>query len=171
MGAGIRLRKTVRSAAIKRTGTSSIVGKVKRIKKKNFEDPRHCAEPKFVAMFDKEKSWLDNLKTCNLGEIYADRVPDAIPEKAAWTISKLSEEDLDALKKLTAVHGGNITRMRFDRKLNKYQWTENQIERKLALLAEGRIHVCELGKCLCGETANSSNVQRKNRYKGANIYK
>ena len=158
-----RFRKTVAKAMIKKKGTTAIAKQVH--KKKLFKNPSLIKDPKFRAVFDKEKSWLENMNSVDLKTMYSDSLPEIIPAKAAWTLPKLNEDELTVVKKLIEKHGETgFRKMSFDAKLNKYQWTEEQCEKKTnLLLKDNRVHVCEEGRCLCGNTPNSSYVPRKDR--------
>ncbi|TEB18091.1 hypothetical protein C9890_0485 [Perkinsus sp. BL_2016] len=158
-----RFRKTVSRAMIRKKGTTAIARLAQ--KKKHFHNPSTIRDQKFREVFDKEKSWLDNMNSVDLKEMYGDCLPEVIPDKACWTLPKLNEDELNVVRKLIATHGeSGFKRMAFDRKLNRYQWTEDQCEKKVKLLlVDNRIHVCEHGKCLCGDTANSSYVSKKGR--------
>ena len=158
-----RFRKTVAKAMIRKRGTTAIAKKAQ--KKKNFQNPSLIRDDKFRAVFDKEKSWMENMKSVDLKELYGHELPESIPAKAAWTLPKLNENELQIVNKLIAAHGETgFKKMAFDRKLNIMQWTEEQCERKVNLLVrDNRVHICGIGKCLCGETANSSYVAKKDR--------
>lgn len=150
-------------AMVKKRGTTAIAKRDQ--KKKLFHNPDTISDPKFRAVFDKEKSWIGNMNSVNMRELYNDSLPESIPNKASWTLPKLSEEELIAVKKLIASHGETgFRKMTFDRKLNVYQWTEEQCEAKVnLLLRDNRVHICEDGKCLCGVTPTSSYVAKKDR--------
>ncbi len=158
-----RLRKTVAKAMVQKRGTTAIAQL--RVKKRRFTNPSTIQDPHLRERFDKEKSWLANLASTDLKEMYEQSLPETIASKAAWTLSKLSEDEVVVVRKLIGAHGETSYRkMAFDRKLNKLQWTEEQCEKKVKLLVEeNRVHVCEDGKCLCGYTPNSSYVARKDR--------
>jgi hypothetical protein len=147
---------------VKKRGTTAIA--VKKQKKKLFTNPKKIVDEELKARFDMNKSWMTNLADTNLKEMYSDKLPESIPDKAAWTIKKLSENHVAVLRKLIAAHGDtNFKKMAFDRKLNKYQWTEDQCEKKVRmLLVDNLVHVCEYGKCPCGVSSNSSHVKKKN---------
>ncbi len=157
----IRLRKTVAKAMVKKRGTTAIA--VKKQKKKLFTNPDKIADEALKARFDKTKSWMTNLAETDLKEMYADKLPESIPDKAAWTISKLSENEVSVVRKLIAVHGeSNFKKMAFDRKLNKFQWTEDQCGKKVKMLTVSNlIHTSEDGKCLCGYVPTSSYAKKK----------
>ena len=158
-----RFRKTVTKAMVKKRGSTAIAKKAQ--KKRNFENPTAIRDEKFKAVFDKEKSWLENMKSVDLMELYGNDLPEQIPAKAAWTLPKLSEDEASVVRKMIEAHGeASFRKMAFDRKLNVFQWTEEQCEKKVMLLTrDNRVHVCEDGKCLCGYTANSSYVAKKDR--------
>lgn len=158
-----KFRKTVSKAMVKKRGTTAIAKLAQ--KKKLFANPNKIKDEKLRERFDKDKSWIENLKATDLKEMYSEVLPDVIAEKAVWTLPKLSEDELAVVKKLIATHGeSNFRKMSFDRKLNVYQWTEAQCEKKVSLLVkEKRVHICEDGKCLCGNTSNSSYVAKKDR--------
>lgn len=157
-----RLRKTVVKAMVKKRGSTAIAKKPQ--KKKNFLNPSAIQDDKFRAVFDKEKSWIENMRTVDLMELYGKDLPEEIPAKAAWTLPKLSEDEAAVVRKLIKTHGETKYRkMAFDRKLNIFQWTEEQCEKKVNLLANNRVHTCEEGKCPCGTTPNSSYVAKKDR--------
>lgn len=156
------MRKTVAKAMVRKKGTSAIVKQTH--KKKLFANPSAIRDQKFKERFDKDKSWIENMNAVDLKEMYSASLPESIAAKAKWTLSKLSEDELVVVQKLLAAHGPtNFRKMFLDRKLNKFQWTEHQCEKKVNLLIENRIHVCQDGKCLCGDTPNSSYVARKDR--------
>lgn len=157
----IRYRKSVKRALIKKQGR---VGNLQaRVQKNDFYNPRRIRDEEFKAVFDKEKTWIENSNSVDLKKMYYDRLPVVIPDKAEWTLEKLSEDHRGVLVKLLAKHGeSNLAVMARDMKLNTYQWTADQISRKLALLNQNRVHVCS-EKCLCGTTPNSSQVARKLR--------
>jgi hypothetical protein len=158
-----KFRKTVAKAMIKKRGSTAIAKLPQ--KKKLFTNPNRIQDAKLKERFDKEKSWIQNLKTTNLKEMYSEQLPETIPDKAAWTVPKLSEDEATTVRRLVQVHGEiNFRKMAFDRKLNIYQWTEDQCQNKVKmLLVDKRFHVCEDGKCLCGCTPNSSYVAKKDR--------
>lgn len=158
-----RIRKTVAKAMVKKRGTTAIA-KVT-VKKQRFTNPSTIRDPQLRERFDKEKSWLTNLESTDMKEMYENSLPVSIPDKAAWTLPKLSEDALAAVRKLIASHGeSNFNKMAYDRKLNIFQWTEAQCEQKVKLLlVDNRIHVCSEGTCLCGYTPNSSYVAKKDR--------
>lgn len=157
----IRYRKSVKRALIKKQGR---VGNLQaRVQKNDFFNPRRIRDEEFKAVFDKEKTWIENGNSVDLKKMYYDRLPEVIPDKAEWTLEKLSEDHRVALEKLVSKHGeSNLASMSRDMKLNTYQWTCDQISRKLALLKQNRVHICS-EKCLCGTTPNSSQVSRKLR--------
>ena len=161
----IRLRKTVKKALIKKKGTTAI--KVEKAKKRCF-DPASIGDQSFKAVYDKDISFVENLKAANLKELFEEKLPESIPRKAAWTMPKLSEEENAIVQRMVSAHGDNFKKMAFNRKLNIYQWTEEQVQRKVDLLNQGRVHVCDDGKCLCGYTPNSSyvphGIARKRRH-------
>lgn len=158
----IRLRKNVAKAMVKRRGSTAIAKKA--VKKRLFTDPSTIVDDELRERFDKKKSWMTNLKETDLKEMYQKSLPVEIADKAAWTISKLSEDETAVVKKLIQQHGPEgYRKMAFDRKLNKFQWTEEQCEKKVKmLLVDNRVHICEEGRCLCGSLPVSSYVQRKN---------
>jgi hypothetical protein len=158
-----RYRKTVAKAMIRKKGTTAIARQQQ--KKKNFQNPSLIRDEKFREVFDKEKSWVENMKSVDLKEMYGECLPESIPDKAAWTIQKLNEDEVDIVRKMVAKHGESAhSKMAFDRKLNIFQWTEEQCEKKVKmLLVDNLVHVCEDGKCLCGYTPNSSYVSKKDR--------
>lgn len=158
-----RYRKTVTKAAVKKRGTTAIAKKAQ--KKKHFQNPTAIQDAKFRAMFDKEKSWNENVRSVDLKDLYENDLPESIPAKASWTLPKLSEDEAAVVRKMVDTHGECFYRkMAYDRKLNIFQWTEEQCEKKVKLLLEdNRVHVCEDGKCLCGYTSNSSYVAKKDR--------
>jgi hypothetical protein len=158
-----RMRKTVAKALIKKKGSTAIAKKV--IKKQRFTNPDQIADPKLRAVFDKTKSWMSNLDSVDLKAMYFDSLPEQIPSKAAWTISKLSEDEVVVVQKFMKSHGdSNFKKMAFDRKLNIYQWTAEQCEKKVGMFVAGdRVHKCEDGRCLCGYTPNSSYIAKEDR--------
>jgi hypothetical protein len=158
----IRLRKNVAKAMVKKRGTTAIAKKT--LKKRLFTNPNVIHDEELKERFDKGKSWMTNLKETDLKEMYQDHVPVEIPEKAAWTIPRLSENEVEVVKKLVSEHGPESYRkMAFDRKLNKFQWTEEQCEKKVKMLIiENKVHICEEGRCLCGSVPVSSYAKRKN---------
>ena len=157
------MRKTVAKAMVRKRGTTAIARQTHA--KKRFANPSSIKDIKFKERFDKEKSWIENMKTVNLGEMYSESLPETIASKAKWTLPKLNDSELAVAQKLVAVHGdSNFRKMFFDRTLNKFQWTEEQCQKKVnLLLQQGRVHICEEGRCLCGNTPNSSYVARKDR--------
>jgi Ribosome biogenesis protein Nop16 len=157
----IRYRKSVKRALIKKQGR---VGNLQaRQPKKDFYNPKRIQDPEFRAVFDKEKTWIENGNSVDLQELYASRLPESIPDKARWTIEKLSEDHQQVITKLIAKHGeANHAAMGRDRKVNLYQWTTEQVSKKIFLLNQNRVHVCS-EKCLCGTAPNSSQVSRKLR--------
>jgi|LauGreDrversion4_2_1035121.scaffolds.fasta_scaffold03292_8 hypothetical protein len=159
----IRLRKNVAKAMVKKRGTTAIAKRA--LKKRLFTDPSAIHDEQLKERFDKSKSWMTNLKETDLKEMYEERLPEIIAEKAAWTIPKLSENEAEVVRKLITAHGADeFHRMAFDRKLNKLQWTEEQCEKKVRMLiVDNRVHTCEEGRCLCGSLRVSSNVTPKNR--------
>ena len=158
-----RFRKTVAQAMVKRKGTTAVAKQTH--KKKLFKNPSLIKDDKFKAVFDKKKTWIENMNSVDLKAMYVDCLPETIAPKAAWTMTKLSEDEVEVVKKLVEKHGeSNFKKMFFDIKLNRYQWTEEQCEKKVnLLLKDNRVHVCEEGKCLCGNTPNSSYVAKKDR--------
>jgi hypothetical protein len=159
----IRLRKNVAKAMVKKRGTTAIAKRT--LKKRLFTDPSAIHDEQLKQRFDKNKSWMTNLKETDLKEMYTECLPESIAEKAAWTIPKLSEAEAEAVRKLMQEHGAeSFRKMAFDRKLNKFQWTEEQCEKKVRmLLVDKRVHTCEEGRCLCGSVPVSSYVARRNR--------
>ena len=159
----IRLRKNVAKAMVKSRGTTAIAKRT--LKKRLFTNPNAIHDECLKERFDKSKSWMTNLAETDLKEMYEGHLPESIPDKAAWTIPKLSEDEATIVRKLLSVHGQeNFKRMAFDRKLNKYQWTEEQCEKKVRmLLVDKRVHTCEQGRCLCGSLPVSSYAQKKSR--------
>jgi len=157
----IRYRKSVKRALIKKQGR---VGNLQaRVQKKDFYNPKRIQDPEFKAVFDKEKTWIENGNCVDLKKMYYNRLPETIPDKAAWTIEKLSEDHQQAITKLIAKHGeANLVPMSRDMKVNIYQWTTEQLTRKIDLLKLNRVHVCS-EKCFCGSAPNSSQVSRKVR--------
>ena len=157
----IRYRKSVKRALIKKQGR---VGNLQsRQPKKDFFNPKRIQDPEFKAVFDKEKTWIENGNSVDLQSMYASRLPESIPDKAEWTLEKLSEDHRQAISKLVAKHGEtNPAKMARDMKVNIYQWTAEQVSRKIQLLNQNRVHVCS-EKCLCGTAPNSSQVSRKLR--------
>jgi len=157
----IRLRKTVAKAMVKKRGSTAIA--VLRQKKKLYTNPELIADPSMRERFDKKKSWMTNLAETDLKEMYGDKLPESIPDKAAWTIAKLNETEVFVVKKLIAAHGEtNFKKMAFDRKRNTLQWTEEQCEKKVNMLTVSNlVHICEDGRCLCGYTPNSSYVKKQ----------
>jgi hypothetical protein len=158
-----RFRKTVSKAMIKKRGTTAIAKKLQ--KKKHSVNPTAIRDDKFRAVYDKEKTMLENMRSVDLKTLYNDSLPVSIPSKAAWTLPKLNEEEVSVVRKLISLHGeGGFKKMACDRKHNKYQWTEEQCQKKVNLLVnENRVHICEDGKCLCAYTQNSSYVPKRDR--------
>jgi hypothetical protein len=158
-----KYRRTVTKAMVRRKGTTAIAKKEQ--KKKHFQNPSAIQDIKFKALFDKKKSWIENMNSVDLKEMYCDSLPETIPDKASWTIPKLNEEEVTCLTKLIGKHGdSSFRKMSFDRKLNVFQWTEEQCAKKVKmLLVDKLVHVCEDGKCLCGYTPNSSYVPKEGR--------
>jgi hypothetical protein len=147
---------------LKKKGTTAISKQIHQ--KKLFTNPSAITDVKFKGLFDREKTWGENMKAVNFKDMYSDSLPEFIPDKASWTLPKLSEDELAVVQKLISAHGETQYRkMFFDRKINIFQWTEEQCERKVNLLKENRVHICNEGKCLCGSTPNSSYVPRKDR--------
>ena len=148
-------------AMVKKRGTTAIAKQA--VKKRLFTNPSTIRDDELKERFDKKKSWMTNLKETDLKEMYQDSLPAEIADKAAWTISKLSENEVAVVKKLVAEHGSDgFKKMAFDRKLNKFQWTEDQCAKKVKmLLVDNRVHTCEEGRCLCGSLPVSSYAKRK----------
>ena len=158
----IRYRKSVKRALIKKQGR---VGNLQaRVPKKDFFNPKRIQDPEFKAVFDKEKTWIENGCSVDLQKMYAHRLPESIPEKAKWTIEKLSEDHQQVITKLIAKHGeANTASMARDMKLNIYQWTPDQVSKKIYMLHENRVHICS-EKCLCGTAPSSSQVPKTLRH-------
>ena len=149
----IRYRKSVRKALVKQSGRVGVYqGKVA---KNDFYNPTRINDPTFKSSFDKNKTWIENAASVDMKAMYEDKLPESIPAKAAWTIPKLNEDELAAIKRLKSKHGEDAHAMAKDRKSNPYQWSAEQCERKMKLMSQARIHVCS-DKCLCGTTKSSS---------------
>jgi hypothetical protein len=52
------------------------------------------------------------------------------------TIKKLKEDEVEILQSLKSKYGKDYSKMKWDIKLNRFQWNKHQIIRKLALLSE-----------------------------------
>jgi hypothetical protein len=149
----IRYRKSTKRALIKKSGR---VGQLQaKQPKKDHYNPDRIADPAFKAVFDPKKTYLENARSVDLKQMYEDRLPEFIPPKAAWTLPKLNEEERPIVEKLVNKHVGDFARMARDMKVNRYQWTASQIEKKVQLLNEAKFHVCS-NKCLCAMASASS---------------
>ncbi len=152
----IRYRKSVKRALIKKSGRIGNL-QAKQPKKDHFNTDR-IADPAFKAVFDPSKTYIQNAQCVDLRAMYADRLPEVIPAKAAWTLPKLNEDERRIVEKLVNKHQNEFSRMARDTKVNVFQWTSSQIEKKVKLLQEGKFHVCN-ENCLCGLPPSSSYVK------------
>ena len=153
----IRYRKSVKRALIKKSGRVGVL-QAKQPKKDHY-NPDRIADPAFRAVFDPSKTYLQNASSVDLKLMYQDRLPEFIPAKAVWTLPKLSEEERPIVEKLVAKHAADFPRMARDAKVNIYQWTASQIEKKVQLLTDNKFHVCS-DKCLCAMASSSSYVKK-----------
>ena len=153
----IRYRKSVKRALIKKTGRVGTL-QAKQPKKDHY-NPDRIADPAFKAVFDPKKTYLENAASVDLRAMYAHQLPDVIPGKAVWTLPKLSEEERPIVETLVAKHGDKYAQMARDTKINRFQWTASQLEKKVKLFQTAKFHVCS-DKCLCAMTPQSSYVKK-----------
>lgn len=149
----IRYRKSTKRALIKKSGRVGVL-QAKQPKKDHY-NPDRIADPAFKAVFDPRKTYLENARSVDLKKMYEDRLPAVIPPKALWTLSKLNEDERPIVEKLVDKYGQDFARMARDMKVNRFQWTASQIEKKVQLLTDAKFHVCS-AKCLCAMAPTSS---------------
>eukprot|EP01057_Protomagalhaensia_wolfi_P000025 Protomagalhaensia_wolfi_Nauph_80__24@NODE_1015_length_1808_cov_117_815715_g768_i0_p2_GENE_NODE_1015_length_1808_cov_117_815715_g768_i0NODE_1015_length_1808_cov_117_815715_g768_i0_p2_ORF_typecomplete_len221_score57_06Nop16/PF09420_10/5_7e11Nop16/PF09420_10/3_4e03_NODE_1015_length_1808_cov_117_815715_g768_i047709 len=91
-------------------------------------------DPKVRQLWDPKKPPSANFESIP-ATVFSDRLPDEHTTKT----SPLGELDAAIVKKLIARFGNNVERMAKDHKINRWQWTEGQLNRKLALYNQGHL--------------------------------
>merc|ERR1711907_336380 len=102
----------------------------------------------FKERYDKSKTMKQNLEATNLKEMFSSRLPAEIPKEAKHQC-KVNEEEVPICKRLTAKHGDNFEAMHWDVKLNIFQWTTKQCEKKVTAWKQGKA-VSPAGEILSG---------------------
>ncbi|EER20502.1 hypothetical protein Pmar_PMAR010248 [Perkinsus marinus ATCC 50983] len=172
-----------RTNRVKRAARAKGRRKGKTPKNLLYQNPKAIKDDTFKEKFDKRRTYLQNMNSFNLKDMYYDKLPEVIPQKAEWTLPKVNEEELNVCKKLAEKYGKEVptaadeeeqeelqneffSRMARD-KLNVYQWTWGQLRKKFNLALEGRVHVCH-ADCQCALAKQSSNVKK---YQGVRIHR
>ncbi|KAF4689106.1 putative potassium transport system protein kup 3 [Perkinsus olseni] len=94
-----------RTNRVKRAARAKGRRKGKTPKNTLYQNPKAIKDDIFREKFDKHKTFLQNMDSCNLKDMYFDKLPEVIPDKAEWTLPKVNEEELSVCKKLADKYG------------------------------------------------------------------
>ncbi|CAK9085070.1 Nucleolar protein 16 [Durusdinium trenchii] len=111
--------------------------KEKKVQKKHF-NVKQIQDPELRKRFDKGKTLKENMEQTNLKEMYKDVLPKKIPKKGAHPV-KVNEEEAPICKELLKKHGDDYEKMHWDIKVNVFQWTARQCEKKVKALKAGKV--------------------------------
>mmetsp|Transcript_45385 Transcript_45385/g.84663 ORF Transcript_45385/g.84663 Transcript_45385/m.84663 type:complete len:161 (+) Transcript_45385:43-525(+) len=129
MGRSLRKRRNAKVNTVK--------PKEKKLQKKHF-NARQIQDPELRKRFDKSKSLKKNLENTDLKEMYKERLPKKIPKKGAHPL-KVNEEEAPICKKLIDKYGEDYQKMHWDVKINIFQWTTKQCEKKVQAYQSGKV--------------------------------
>eukprot|EP01056_Protomagalhaensia_sp_Gyna25_P001044 Protomagalhaensia_sp_Gyna_25__1043@NODE_1502_length_1781_cov_47_876005_g1217_i0_p2_GENE_NODE_1502_length_1781_cov_47_876005_g1217_i0NODE_1502_length_1781_cov_47_876005_g1217_i0_p2_ORF_typecomplete_len213_score47_42Nop16/PF09420_10/3_8e12Nop16/PF09420_10/1_6e03_NODE_1502_length_1781_cov_47_876005_g1217_i054692 len=109
--------------------------KSEKFKKRKIKDIKSAIkDPKVRQLWDPKKPPSVNFENIE-GTVFSDR----LPHEHTSTVSKLGELDAAIIKKLIARFGDDVQRMARDHKTNRWQWTEGELRRKLALYEKNHL--------------------------------
>lgn len=110
-----------------------------KVKPRRFTNPNLIKDPKLRERFDKKKSFLENLRCTDLKEMYADRFPTEEQLAKVGHVPKVNEDEAKICQALVQKHGEEEYDAMFrDHKVNVWQWTAKQCEKKVLAWREGR---------------------------------
>merc|ERR1719460_3086593 len=92
-------------------------------------------------VWDAKKTMLENFNSIDLKTLYEDRFPETIPARRHE--DKINEWERSVLARLVEKHGGDITAMSRDIKINKWQWTAAQLKKKVKLFNDKKFRSAE----------------------------
>jgi len=126
-----RLRKERANGKVKQRGQ----------KKKNAErkylHERQIRDPQFRKQYDHKKTYYQNVANTNLKKLYKDVLPKGKDIPKCVHKAKLNEDEYAITQQLVGKHDDDYQKMAHDIKINVFQWTVRQCEKKALLFKEG----------------------------------